>query len=471
MKTTVLDSGLAGQWYSDDPVHLAHVIDAYLDAADPPAVENPIGLLLPHAGYRYSGMAAAYGAKLLKNSRFKRVIIIGPSHRVVLQDSVSIPEVTHIKTPLGLIPLDGPAISELRKNDVFLAHPQAHRNEHSVQIELPILQRVLNGFSLIPVVCGQLSEAGAKRIAAELKPLMNDETLLVISSDFTHYGQSFGYVPFTQNIEENLRALDMGAFAKIQAHDLQGFQQYVQDTGATICGSGPIAVLLAMLPEDAKIDLLKYETSGNLTGDWSHCVSYLSAAVSGHWKTDAAQGKYPELSSKDKHTLLAFARYIISKELRPDIPAVEIQPTPVMQEKRGVFVTLHKRGQLRGCIGEIFPRRPLIDAVNAQALNAAFHDPRFPKLRADELAEVDLEISVLTPPEPVDSWEHIEIGRHGIVLSCGPHSAVFLPQVATEQGWDLETTLTHLSVKAGRPSNAWKADCAFEVFEADVFGE
>ncbi|QBG48125.1 AmmeMemoRadiSam system protein B [Verrucomicrobia bacterium S94] len=470
MKTTVLESGLAGRWYADDPELLAREIDRCLDAVNPEPVEHLMALLLPHAGYRYSGKVAAQGVKLLRGRRFKRVIILGPSHRVALQDTVSIPDAAHIKTPLGLIPLDREAISGLWKNEAFTAHPYAHQNEHSVQIELPLLQRVLDGFSLIPVVCGQLSDTAAKRIAAELRPLMNDETLLVISSDFTHYGRDFGYVPFTDDIEKNLRELDLGAFAKMQAHDLQGFQQYIRETGATICGSSPIAVLLAMLPDHAVIRLLTYDTSGNLTGDWSHCVSYLSAAVSGQWKTDAAQAD-SGLSARDKITLLAFARHTISRQLRPDIPPFEMNPTPAMQEKRGVFVTLHKQGQLRGCIGEIFPRRPLVDAVKEQAVNAAFHDPRFPKIREDELAEIDLEITVLTPPEPVDSWEDIEIGRHGIVLNRGLHAAVFLPQVAPEQGWDLVTTLSHLSVKAGLPSNAWKTDCRFEVFEGEVFGE
>ena len=145
--------------------------------------------------------------------------------------------------------------------------------------------------------------------------------------------------------------------------------------------------------------------------------------------------------------------------------------TPAMQEVMGAFVTLHKHGQLRGCIGEIFPRRPLMEAVADQAVNAAFKDPRFPKLREDELELIDLEISALTAPRTVAGYRDIELGKHGIVLYKGGRSAVFLPQVAPEQGWDLETTLTHLSMKAGLGPDDWKNGCEFQVFEAIVFSE
>ncbi len=145
--------------------------------------------------------------------------------------------------------------------------------------------------------------------------------------------------------------------------------------------------------------------------------------------------------------------------------------TPAMRSVMGAFVTLHKEGNLRGCIGEIFPRRALVEAVAEQAVNAAFHDPRFPRLRAEELDEIDIEISALTAPHAVGSYEEIVVGRHGVVLSKKGRSAVFLPQVAPEQGWGVEETLTQLALKAGLGSNDWKSGCEFKVFEAIVFGE
>ena len=142
-----------------------------------------------------------------------------------------------------------------------------------------------------------------------------------------------------------------------------------------------------------------------------------------------------------------------------------------MKAVRGGFVTLHKRGDLRGCIGEIVPRREVWKVVREQALNAAFHDPRFSPLSEDELGEVELELSILTPPKPVASWKDIVIGKHGMVLSKGGRSAVFLPQVAPEQGWGIEETLTHLSMKAGLPPDAWQSGADYLVFEAQVIHE
>ncbi|MDF7823663.1 AmmeMemoRadiSam system protein B [Pontiellaceae bacterium B12227] len=481
MKTSILKSELAGSWYVDDPVRLSNELRAYIDIEKTPPVKNLLGLLLPHAGYRYSGMVAASGVQLLEGRTYDRVIVIGPSHQVALPDCVSIPDVSHIETPLGRIELDREAISNLWKNETFVAHPYAHQSEHSVQIELPFLQEVLSDFKLIPIVCGQLNEASAALVGNRLLPLLNEQTLLVVSSDFTHYGRAFDYVPFEDDIPSNLKSLDMGAFRLIEQNDCAGFLQYVENTGATICGRSPIAVLLSMLGEDARVKLLKYDSSGHLSGDWTHCVSYLSAAVTGRWKSAdtlaSADSNRSEvvapkpLSGTDKLELLALARHRIAEKLKTDEPELNLKISPAMRETMGAFVTLHKQGILRGCIGEIFPRRPLFEAVSEHAVNAAFHDPRFPEVREDELEEIDVEISALTSPKTVSSCDEIEIGKHGIVLTRSMYSAVFLPQVAPEQGWDLETTLSHLAMKAGLGSNDWKNDCEFQVFEAVVFGE
>jgi AmmeMemoRadiSam system protein B/AmmeMemoRadiSam system protein A len=475
METQVLKSELAGMWYPDDPEELAREIDVYLDAVDTVPTDHVMALLLPHAGYRYSGMVAAHGVRQIAGRSFSRVVIMGPSHRVALMDAVSIPDVSAIETPLGRIGIDRDLVERLWEDDRFESHLQAHTHEHSVQIELPFLQRALGDFKLVPIVCGQLGEAAAQRIAATLLNHIDEETLIVVSSDFTHYGRAFDYVPFRDDIQENLQKLDLGAFREIEHKNLSGFLDYVHNTGATICGRSPIAILLAMLPADARVQLLKYDTSGNLTGDWSHCVSYVSAAVSGRWKSSCNDGRHCEpvleLSASDQVGLLSLARHSITRRIRSDVPELNLEITPPMQDIMGAFVTLHKHGQLRGCIGEIFPRRELYEAVAEQAVNAAFHDPRFPRLSGSELDEIDIEISALTAPHQVNSYADIEIGRHGIVLYKGSRSAVFLPQVASEQGWGLEETLTHLAMKAGLASDAWQSGCEFHVFEAIVFGE
>ena len=464
----VLKSELAGIWFTDDPRQLAREVDVYLDASEQKDLDSVIALLLPHAGYRYSGMVAAAAVRQISGRSFSRVIVLGPSHRVPLLDSASIPNVDFIETPLGRTVLDREVIESLWDAG-FESRPEVHLNEHSVQIELPFLQRALGDFKLVPIVCGSLTPNGAQRIAQALLRCMDSETLVVVSSDFVHYGRTFGYLPFTDHIQENLRALDFGAFKQIEEKSLDGFLDYIEETGATVCGQSPIAVLLAMLPEQAQVQLMKYDTSGNLTGDWSHCVSYLSAVVTGTWTLPNSENK--GLSADDKAALLAIARHQIALRLGIHAPDPSVDVTPAMLEVMGAFVTLHKHGQLRGCIGEIFPRRSLLEAVKEQAVNSAFHDPRFPCLRDKELGEIDIEISALTAPHAVDSYEEIEIGRHGVVLYKGAHSAVFLPQVAPEQGWGLAETLTHLSMKAGLAPDAWHSDCEFHVFEAIVFSE
>ncbi len=471
----VLKSDLAGIWYADDPTRLGREVDVYLDAVDTVVDGKVMALLLPHAGYRYSGMVAAKGVKQVAGCTFSRVVVMGPSHRMPLMDSVSIPDVEAVETVLGRIELDCELIGRLKRDSRFQSHIMAHLHEHSVQIELPFLQRALGKFKLVPIVCGELDAKSARAIAGVLLDNIDDDTLVVVSSDFTHYGHGFDYVPFKDDIQSNLKDLDMNAFRLIEEKDLDGFLGYVQRTGATICGRSPIAVLLAMLPQNANVQLLKYDTSGNLTGDWMHCVSYVSAVVTGQWETTApgrppaAQGN--TLSLADKTALLRLARHQIARRLKSRQADLDVEITPAMQAVMGAFVSLHRHGHLRGCIGEIFPRRALYEAVEEQAVNAAFHDMRFPRLREEELSDIDIEISALTEPYKVDSFEDIEIGKHGVVLYKGSRSAVFLPQVAVEQQWGLVETLSHLAMKAGLGPDDWMEGCEFHVFEAIVFGE
>ena len=215
MESDVLKSELAGTWYTADRRELAHEIDAYLDAVDSEPVDDVIALLLPHAGYRYSGQVAAHGMKQLAGRSYSRVMVLGPSHCVALDGAVSLPEVSHIETPLGKIEIDRETVSRLWKNPEFVSIPQAHAAEHSVQIELPFLQQVLGEFKLIPIVCGALDEVAARKVALVLLENMDAETLVVISSDFTHYGHAFGYVPFQGDLPRQLENLDLGAFEQI----------------------------------------------------------------------------------------------------------------------------------------------------------------------------------------------------------------------------------------------------------------
>ncbi|HUT29216.1 MAG TPA: AmmeMemoRadiSam system protein B [Sedimentisphaerales bacterium] len=473
----VLRSSLAGSWYLADANALTKQIDGFFQKADVKPKPNVIALILPHAGYQYSGQTAAFGLKTI-DKKYKRIVVIGPSHRAPMEDMLSVPRVTHYQTPLGTVPLDVEFIDELLKFPMFQNLPYAHQSEHSVQIELPLLQHCQKDFKFVPIVAGHCLLPTVKKAAAILASLIDNETLVVASSDFVHYGPNYGYVPFTENIPAQIRKLDMGAYEHIAGRDAEGLLEYRSRTGATICGCVPVAVLLAMLDKNAEAHLVKYATSGELTGSFTNSVSYLSVVFTGAWQNTPVvkpQQNKAKLTEEEKKQLLTLARKTITSYLQdqrvPEPAEMGVTITTGMESPRAAFVTLKKNSHLRGCIGDIFPQRPLYRSVITNALNAAVNDRRFMPVTKDELGGLTIEISALTPPEPVDSYEKIRIGTDGVVLRKDGRSAVFLPQVAPEQGWDLNQTLTHLSQKAGLPPDAWKQGASFLVFQADVFGE
>ncbi|NIA12482.1 MAG: AmmeMemoRadiSam system protein B [Nitrospiraceae bacterium] len=475
----VLTSALAGRWYTDDAAELSEELDGYLDSVDAEPLANVHALILPHAGYRYSGQVAAYGVKQLAGQSFKRVVVLGPSHRLRMANRASVPSATHYATLLGEVPLDLDFIAALKRHPQFVTVPEAHDGEHSVQIEVPLLQRALGAFTLVPIVVGQLDADTARAMGGIVKGLLGPDTLVVVSSDFVHYGSRFDYVPFKDDVAENLKKLDLGAWEFIERRDVAGWYDYIDETGATICGRHAIAVLLPMLPDDSSAHLLRYDTSGHITNDWSNSVSYLSIAFRCTWERgtpmEAEKPDTATLSEDEKKQLLSLARgtleYYVEHDRMPKPADLGVAITAGMEQVMGAFVTLHEHGRLRGCIGEIFPRRPLYEAVMDHAVNSGMRDHRFTPVVAEELPLLHYEISALTVPEPVASYEDIEIGRHGMVIEKNGRTAVFLPQVAPQQGWDIAETLTQLSRKAGLPGDAWKEGAAFTVFEAIVFEE
>ena len=473
----VLRSTLAGTWYPADAETLSRQIAAFFSEADVKPIGNVIALVLPHAGYQFSGRTAAAALKTI-DKKYKRIVVIGPSHRVPMEEMLSVPRVTHYQTPLGQIPLDVEFINKLLKYPVFQNVPQTHSYEHSVQIELPLLQYCQHDFKFVPIVAGDCSYQTIQKAAAVLKSLIDPQTLVIASSDFVHYGPNYGYVPFTEDVAEQIRKLDMGAYEYIAAGDSKGFLDYRHNTGATICGYVPIAVLLSMLEKPAEAALIKYTTSGELTGDFTNSVSYLSVAFTGNWQ-DCPPVKPSidnfELTPEEKGQLLALAResitYFLDYRKVPVPSDLNISIGEVLKTPRAAFVTLKKDSQLRGCIGDIFPRQPLYKSVITNAINAAVNDRRFFPVTKAECSDITIEISVLTPPAPVSSSDQIRIGTDGVVLSKNGRSAVFLPQVAPEQGWDVNQMLTQLSLKAGLAPDSWKEGAGFLVFQAVVFGE
>jgi AmmeMemoRadiSam system protein B/AmmeMemoRadiSam system protein A len=474
----ILKSPLAGSWYPGDRETLNRQLEGFVKkAVHIKPLKDVIGLILPHAGYMYSGQAAVLGLKTV-DKKYERIVVIGPSHSVSMSDQFSVPPVTHYQTPLGKIPLDLDFIDRLLKNPMFQKISGVHDSEHSVQIEVPLLQFVMPGeFKLVPIVAGQCSEQAVQKAADFLQGLVDDKTLVVASSDFTHYGPNFGYVPFKKNVPEEIKKLDLGAYAYIEKLDMKGFREYQRKTGATICGRVPIAVMLALVPSSGKAHLVEQTTSGEMTGDYSSSVSYLSIAFTGSWKSASSKSDTKEegSSEQEKKNLLKMARqaiqYYLKNKRTPKPEDLGIPVTESMKQKRAAFVTLRKDSRLRGCIGDILPRVPLYESVINNAINAAVNDHRFSPVTLDECDKLSISISALTVPEKIDNHDKIRIGTDGVILRKEGRSAVFLPQVAPEQGWDVAETLTHLSTKAGLPADAWKKGAQFEVFQAIVFKE
>ncbi len=367
----------------------------------------------------------------------------------------------------------------LNENQKRLFHP----NYHCISTQQPSHQKqhFLKDFKLVPIVAGNCSFETISKAGSILKSLIDQQTLVIASSDFVHYGRNYGYVPFRENIPEQIEKLDMGAYEYIDRLDCEGFLEYKRRTGATICGYIPVAILLSMLDKPVEAELIKYATSGKLMGDFTNSVSYLSVAFSGTWGNcpeTEPQLSGSELTDGDKKQLLTLARKSLMHFLRnrripqvSELDGPEFTISNSLRCPRAAFVTLKKNSQLRGCIGDIFPRQPLYKSVITNAINAGINDRRFFKVSEAECNDITIEISALTAPKPVASPDDIRIGIDGVVLSKDCRAAVFLPQVALEQNWDLNQTLTRLSLKAGLPADAWKEGASFLVFQAAVFGE
>jgi MEMO1 family protein len=485
---------LAGSWYPADAGALAKTIEGFLDDAsgesrlEDASGDAPIAVIVPHAGYAYSGATAGHGFAAVRGRSYKRIIILGPSHNVFFTGAVLTgADEKYWQTPLGVVPLDTDAIAGLAQDGRDLRRiPAAHEGEHSLEIEIPFLQVALApGFRIIPILVGDIDDESTARIAAKLRPLIGPGTLVVVSSDFTHYGPNYRYVPFADSVAVRLTLLDHGAIDLIRHGSARTFEDYRARTGATICGAEPIRVLLELLgAENVRCDEVGYAQSGSIVGDYTNSVSY-AAVVFTQRGAGGGEGSGREtdvidkgrlLNANEQKFLVTLARAAIEAKLRgtkaPDTRVPEdFAPDSPLREVRGVFVTLTAEGRLRGCIGAITGTEPLVQGAAHQALNSAFEDPRFPPLSKGELDQIHIEISVLTPPAPIGGPDEIEVGRHGVFIEKRGRRAVFLPQVATEQGWDRDTMLRYLCRKAGLGADEWKKDANFEVFEAQIIEE
>lgn len=475
----VRPAALAGSWYSDSAEDLQHSIEALLDNVENVEGTEPLGFVVPHAGHSYSGQTAAYAYSSVVGRSYRRVFVLAPCHRGGFTGA-AVPAVGYFQTPLGRIPIDIDVTDALAGRPGFIMDDDPHETEHSIEIQLPFLQTVLDqGYRLVPILIGHLDAHSAETLAEEIRPFVGPNDLVLASSDFTHYGESYGYVPFETDIPAGIEALDMAAFAAIETLSAATLQAYRDQTEITVCGYRPIMVFLELLPDETDLAMLHYDTSGNQEGNYERSVSYLAIAATGaQWpqlESPEDDGATEVLSPEQQGDALLLARTVLEEYVREgrvlDLDDVDIDTSGVLSEDLGVFVTLTIDGHLRGCIGNIWPDQPLAEAIVGRTVDAAANDPRFEAVTSDELDDIEIEISVLTEPQRVSGHEDIIIGRHGIVLHKNGRRAVFLPQVAPEQGWDLAETLTQLSWKAGLSGDAWMSGAEFDVFEAQVFSE
>jgi AmmeMemoRadiSam system protein B/AmmeMemoRadiSam system protein A len=470
---SVRPSAIAGSWYTANPEKLSRELKGYLKEVDIATPEGKLaGLIVPHAGYMYSGKAAAYAYKLLEGTDYKRVIIIGPSHRSYFKGA-SLPPYDSYETPLGTVPVNRGICETFLEHPLFI-ETDAHTHEHSVEIQLPFLQVVLGDFEFVPILVGEVGLGDIKKIGKVISAVLDERTLLIASSDFTHYGPQYGYVPFADNVKDNLQELDGAAIKKISEFETEGFLTYVKNTGATICGRYPIAVLLEALSDCGRAELLTYYTSGDVLGDYSNSVSYAAIGFFGERADNPGQHS-EELTTEEQKTLLVLARKTMElhvrgeKDLTKALAGLEI--TPVLREKRGAFVTIKERGRLRGCIGYVEPIKPLYQTVMDNAVNASTGDPRFAPLSPEEASRTTIEVSVLTVPKQIGDAGEVIVGRHGLIIEKGYHKGLLLPQVATEYKWTRDQFLVHVCRKAGLEDNAWREGAKLWVFSAQVFSE
>ncbi|MBD3168628.1 MAG: AmmeMemoRadiSam system protein B [candidate division Zixibacteria bacterium] len=462
-----------GRFYPGDKNRLKQKINQLLEnVPDQPQVEGKIvSLIVPHAGYIYSGQTAAYGYKLISGLGYDAIIIVGVSHRQPFTGSSVWKEGAYI-TPLGSTPVAVEIAREMMNFSPRITfRKEVHIREHSVEVQVPFIQYSHPGVPIVPVLTGDRDEKSIDALADALVEVSrNRNILLIASTDLAHYVS-----------REKAYSMDEAGIESIINLDYSGFLNKLKSGKTQFCGGSAVAAVLKasrQLGADRAYRLHYYD-SGYATGDKSSVVSYLAVAIT-DLDSKPKKGEVMKenkakftLDEQQKKTLLKIAREAIGAAVAGN--ATPLPPTindPVLLTKSGAFVTITKHGQLRGCIGYTEAFKPLYETVHECAISAAMRDPRFHPLTADELDNIHLEISVLTPMEKVENLEEIKVGRDGLMIEKGMHRGLLLPQVATDYGWDRETFLQQTCRKAGLPMNAYKDDDAvIYSFSALIFEE
>jgi AmmeMemoRadiSam system protein B/AmmeMemoRadiSam system protein A len=444
----VKEPSVAGTFYPADKKELRETVEDFLAKAEKgPRNGKLIALVSPHAGYRFSGQVAAYGYKEIKDSGIKKVILIGPSHHSAFKGA-SVYTKGSFRTPLGDVKIDETLAAGLldEKADIRF-YPEAYEKEHSIEVQLPFLQTVLKDFTIVPILIGSPTKQTFEHLISGLTDMLDEKTLIIASSDLSHY-------------HDYTRAKDMDGkiISAIERLSVMDVAQLLQNGEAELCGSFPVVIAMeAAKRYGATVGtVFNSANSGDVTGEKDKVVGYASVGL--------FKSLYTE---EEKRELLALARNSITEYVKNGKAQEVEMKNRKLRADGAVFVTIKEEGSLRGCIGHVQAIMPLYQSVIKNAIAACSVDPRFPPMNKEELKDMEIEVSVLSPLIPVKDVKDIRVGKHGLLIRKGQQSGLLLPQVPTEFGWDRETFLDQLCAKAGLPKGSWK-DAELYSFTAEI---
>lgn len=464
MEAKIRKPAVAGSFYAGDAKELRQDVRDCFSRCKNPLMENVQAVIVPHAGYVFSGVTAASAfAAINPDAKYEHIFLLGPSHHVYLgKASVNIGASAYA-TPLGNVPVDTALSKDLmEKCDAITYAPEAHESEHCLEVELPFLQYHMKKIpSIVLIVIATQELTTLKKIADTLKPYLNEKNLFVISSDFSHYPTYKDAKIVDELTKDSIMTGKVEAFVNATLHNQE---LGIDHLATSACGMAPIATLLMMTENNTKIQ--------------PHHVMYCNSGDSPYGGKDKVVGYHSfvfttetsgfDLTSEDRKMLKSIAYHTIKATLggRKYEPG---KLSDVLLTKCGAFVSLHKKGRLRGCIGHFGEDMPLYQVVEHMAKAAAFEDPRFYGVTMEELDDIDIEISVLTPMKHIQSIDEFELGKQGIFIRKGYHTGTFLPQVADEVSWTKEEFLGHCAQdKAGIGWDGWKT-AELYTYEAIVF--
>lgn len=481
----VRKAAVAGGFYPGSKVELEQFVDQLLRQADPPEILAPVrAILVPHAGYVYSGPVAAVAYKAIEGRDIRTVILLCNSHRNYF-DGIAVYGSGSFETPLGTVPIDHVIAQKLlAASPRIVSRPGAHEADHVLEVQLPFLQRVLKDFKIVPLLFGNDDPALSRILTDALQGVVDDKTLIVASTDMSHYP---AYDTASAADRETLQAIMTGQADALDVTLGKLASEKVANAETFLCGVSGVRTALQFTRErgPTRLLLLKYANSGDSpVGDKSRVVGYGAVAFidnsgkpSGGPPAADETSKSPAdekvVTSDEEAELLKLARATVEGFVREKKVPDYTPTSPGLSQKLGAFVTLREHGELRGCIGQFEATGPLSAVIQQMAVAAATQDPRFRPVTPGELDKLEYEISILSPLKKVPNADAIEIGKHGVQLSKGYHHGVFLPQVATETGWTKEQFLSELCTqKAGLPPDCWKdPGVNLYVFTAQIFEE